>query len=240
MASCSPAFYSRCHSILKRRALFFALMVFVATMMNAAIAVSPAAGQSLSADEARAIAREAYIYGFPLVDNYRIQYSYFVDRANPEYKASWNTLVNNAIIRWGTEEQKKKHLSRQSADTVGAYALSEAGSIRRLPAQGRLDTVDEFPEGHQVGRPAGVRHHQQQGPRGVPTPGTEPELDGRRRHDDARGVHVPLIGGGPQAGGGQLGHHQVRGLSDGRHPTPGIRYRPRRNHWSRSGSDGAA
>jgi len=39
-----------------------------------------------------------------------------------------NTLVNNAIIRWGTEEQKKKHLSRQSADTVGAYALSEAGS----------------------------------------------------------------------------------------------------------------
>ncbi len=98
MASCSPAFYSRCHSILKRRALFFALMVLVATMMNAAIAVSPAAGQSLSADEARAIAREAYIYGFPLVDNYRIQYSYFVDRANPEYKASWNTLVNNARV----------------------------------------------------------------------------------------------------------------------------------------------
>jgi len=39
-----------------------------------------------------------------------------------------NTLVNNAILRWGNEDQKKKYLSRQSADTVGAYALSEAGS----------------------------------------------------------------------------------------------------------------
>jgi butyryl-CoA dehydrogenase/short/branched chain acyl-CoA dehydrogenase len=39
-----------------------------------------------------------------------------------------NTLVNNAILRWGNEDQKKKILARQSADTVGAYALSEAGS----------------------------------------------------------------------------------------------------------------
>jgi len=39
-----------------------------------------------------------------------------------------NTLVNNAILRWGDEDQKKKFLARQAADTVGAYALSEAGS----------------------------------------------------------------------------------------------------------------
>ena len=39
-----------------------------------------------------------------------------------------NTLVNNAIIRWGNQEQKKKYCARLSADTVGAYALSEAGS----------------------------------------------------------------------------------------------------------------
>ena len=37
--------------------------------------------------EARAIIKEAYVYGFPLVDNYRIQYGYFVDTKNPEYKA---------------------------------------------------------------------------------------------------------------------------------------------------------
>jgi alkylation response protein AidB-like acyl-CoA dehydrogenase len=39
-----------------------------------------------------------------------------------------NTLVNNALIRWGTPEQKKKYLARLASDTVGAYALSEAGS----------------------------------------------------------------------------------------------------------------
>ena len=48
----------------------------------------------VTAAEARAIAKEAYIYGFPMVDNYRIQYAYFVDTKNPEYKAPWNQIVN--------------------------------------------------------------------------------------------------------------------------------------------------
>jgi len=39
-----------------------------------------------------------------------------------------NTLVNNALLRWATEEQKKRYLPRMAADTCGAYALSEAGS----------------------------------------------------------------------------------------------------------------
>ena len=39
-----------------------------------------------------------------------------------------NTLVASALLSWGTPEQKKKYLPRLAADTVGAYALSEAGS----------------------------------------------------------------------------------------------------------------
>lgn len=39
-----------------------------------------------------------------------------------------NTLVNNAILRWGNEDQKSKYLSKLSTESVGAYALSEAGS----------------------------------------------------------------------------------------------------------------
>ena len=39
-----------------------------------------------------------------------------------------NTLVINALLRWGTPEQKKKYLSMMAVETVGAYALSEAGS----------------------------------------------------------------------------------------------------------------
>jgi alkylation response protein AidB-like acyl-CoA dehydrogenase len=39
-----------------------------------------------------------------------------------------NTLVNNAIDRWGNQDQKKRYLPQLSANTVGAYALSEANS----------------------------------------------------------------------------------------------------------------
>ena len=39
-----------------------------------------------------------------------------------------NTLVNNALLRWGTEEQKKRCLPKMASEIVGAYALSEAGS----------------------------------------------------------------------------------------------------------------
>jgi alkylation response protein AidB-like acyl-CoA dehydrogenase len=39
-----------------------------------------------------------------------------------------NTLVNNALIRWGSADQKKKYLPRLAAEAVGAYCLSEAGS----------------------------------------------------------------------------------------------------------------
>jgi alkylation response protein AidB-like acyl-CoA dehydrogenase len=39
-----------------------------------------------------------------------------------------NTLVNNAFIRWGNQEQKAKYLPQLATEKIGAYALSEAGS----------------------------------------------------------------------------------------------------------------
>jgi butyryl-CoA dehydrogenase/short/branched chain acyl-CoA dehydrogenase len=39
-----------------------------------------------------------------------------------------NTLVNNALVRWTTEEQKRRYLPQMTSNTVGAYALSEASS----------------------------------------------------------------------------------------------------------------
>ncbi|HLM98625.1 MAG TPA: acyl-CoA dehydrogenase [Bryobacteraceae bacterium] len=39
-----------------------------------------------------------------------------------------NTIVNNAILRWGNAEQQQKYLPRLATDTVASYALSEAGS----------------------------------------------------------------------------------------------------------------
>ena len=55
-----------------------------------------------------------------------------------------NTLVNNAFLRWGSEEIKAKYLPQLCGEKVGAYALSEAGSgsdafalaTRAVPADG--------------------------------------------------------------------------------------------------------
>src|SRR5439155_12456583 len=39
-----------------------------------------------------------------------------------------NTIVNNALLRWATPDQKQRYLPRLASDTVASYALSEAGS----------------------------------------------------------------------------------------------------------------
>jgi len=39
-----------------------------------------------------------------------------------------NTLVINALVRWGNDDVKRQYLPKLAAKTVGAYALSEAGS----------------------------------------------------------------------------------------------------------------
>src|SRR5277367_7021881 len=39
-----------------------------------------------------------------------------------------NTLCINALVRWASDEQKKKYLTRLATDTIGSYALSEATS----------------------------------------------------------------------------------------------------------------
>lgn len=66
----------------------------IALPISGGAASTDAHAQSLDAAEVRVIAKEATIYGFPLVDNYRVMYSYFVDPKSPEFKAPWNTINN--------------------------------------------------------------------------------------------------------------------------------------------------
>ena len=66
------------------------LASFPFTAARAQTGVSPA--------EARAIAKEAYIYGYPMVDSYRIEYGYFVSRQDPEYKGPWNQIHNEPRV----------------------------------------------------------------------------------------------------------------------------------------------
>ncbi|MGO4665033.1 DUF1254 domain-containing protein [Bosea sp. 2RAB26] len=95
--------------------------LFVSLAASLALLLPPLAltahAQAPTPAEARAIAKEATIYGFPLVDNYRIQHSYFVDRNSPEFKAPWNTLVNNARVYTPDD----KAIQTPNSDTPYSY-----------------------------------------------------------------------------------------------------------------------
>ena len=51
-----------------------------------------------------------------------------VDASAAIYVDVHNTLVNNAILRWGNSEQQSRYFPRLTTDLLGAFALSEPGS----------------------------------------------------------------------------------------------------------------
>ncbi len=53
-----------------------------------------------------------------------------------------NTLVINALLRWGSDEIKRRYLPKLAANTIGAYALSEAGSGSDAFAMGTRAVAD--------------------------------------------------------------------------------------------------
>lgn len=71
--------------------------VVVGSLISVSAAAQPTK-QTLSAAEFRTIAKDAYIYGFPIVDNYRVMHSFFVDRGGKEFKAPWNRIHNETNV----------------------------------------------------------------------------------------------------------------------------------------------
>lgn len=68
--------------------------------LSAAIAGcgSTADGSSEGADQMRTIAKEAYVYGFPMVDMYRIENAYAVDKNSGQYLGDWNQVHSIARV----------------------------------------------------------------------------------------------------------------------------------------------
>ena len=82
-----------------RKIIVTIVLLVMATLSGCSRAeLSSAPNAGVTPEQARAISREAYIYGFPMVDSYRVQYSYFADRNNPEYKGDWNQIHNTARV----------------------------------------------------------------------------------------------------------------------------------------------
>ncbi len=76
-------------------------LFFIPKLLAIATALTLSAltqAQDVTPEEARAIAKEAYIYGYPMVDSYRIEYGYFVDKKDPEYKGPWNEIHNTPRV----------------------------------------------------------------------------------------------------------------------------------------------
>ena len=91
-----------------------------------ALRFAPALAQTeVNPAEARAIAKEAYIYGFPIVDNYRVQYAYFVDTKNREYKAPWNQIWNSARLFTAADKAIQTANSDTLYSMVGADLRAE-------------------------------------------------------------------------------------------------------------------
>ncbi len=75
-------------------------------ILSAALAMPKAiaASGTPTPAEARTIAKEAYIYGLPLVDSYRVSHTYFVDTKSPEFKGAWNQI--HSVARVYTPDDK--------------------------------------------------------------------------------------------------------------------------------------
>ena len=73
---------------------------FYLMFMMSLVLISPsfALETKLTPNEAKEIAKEAYIYGLPMVHNYKTMYSYAVDKKSPEYKWDFNHLACEARV----------------------------------------------------------------------------------------------------------------------------------------------
>ena len=67
-------------------------------------ATKSAQADSVSVEETRAIARDAYVFGFPLVMGYKTLYNYAIDTDNPEYKGPFNEV--SCVARLFTPDDK--------------------------------------------------------------------------------------------------------------------------------------
>lgn len=104
------------------------LITYMSSVASAQVAVTP--------EQARAIAKEAYIYGYPMVDSYRIEYGYFVDKTDPEYKGAWNEIHNTPRVYTPAD----KAVQTPNSDTPYSFLGAD------LRAEPLVLTVPEFPK----------------------------------------------------------------------------------------------
>jgi len=75
-----------------------AFLVVLATVAVGAISCTAQKGPVREAVSYKDTAKEAYVYGFPMVMNYGVMHAYFVDRNSGQFKAPFNQIFNEARV----------------------------------------------------------------------------------------------------------------------------------------------
>ena len=73
-------------------------LAIVAVMLSVLCACGASGPDAVTPEEAEAIARDAYVWGFPVVMNYKTLYNYAIDEDNPEYKGPLNQVSCEARL----------------------------------------------------------------------------------------------------------------------------------------------
>ena len=120
----------------------FGLLIFSLASCGGGTSKTPTEKDSLATNsssgaitpaEAREIAKEAYIYAYPMVDGYRIQHAYFVAKDNPEYKGDYNVWFNSARVYTPDD----KAVQTPNSDTPYSFAgldLRAEPQVLTIPA----------------------------------------------------------------------------------------------------------
>jgi hypothetical protein len=85
---------------MKTKTILTSLSIALAFTTARAADLTPAdsSAVALTKEETKAIAEEGFIYGLPIVMNYAVMYEYAVDKGNPEFKAPFNQIKNEARV----------------------------------------------------------------------------------------------------------------------------------------------
>lgn len=76
----------------RERATFKELLL--TALLIPALTCQTASSADITPAEARAIAKEAYLFGTPMIDMYKVMYAFSIDTSNPQYKGPFNSILN--------------------------------------------------------------------------------------------------------------------------------------------------
>ena len=94
--------------------LFPAIGLLLAGIVTSAL---PASAEDLTSKDAQAIAKDAYIYGFPIVENYKAMYAEAIAKGGGRYKSPFNTLKSEAKVVTPADTT----VETPTADTLYSY-----------------------------------------------------------------------------------------------------------------------